>query len=72
MQKLVLNAELHTILPTLAEETLIVDENGKLVGMFRPVALMRPPISEEELQRRKSMPGKRVSTAELLQMLEQR
>jgi hypothetical protein len=71
MQQIVLNAELHTILPTLTEDVLIVDTNGKRVGAFITAEHMIPPITEEELRRRKSTPGKSLTTAELLQMLEQ-
>ena len=71
MQKVILNAELHTVLPTLTEDVLIMDENGKRVGMFVTADHMIPPISKEELERRKNAKGKNVTTSELLQMLEQ-
>ncbi len=72
MEKLPLDAELHAKLPSLNSRALIVDANGKIMGMFTPVALMRPPMSEEELQRRKNSTEKRLTTAELLASLEKR
>lgn len=71
MKKIDLGPELHTILPTLTEDALIVDANGNRIGAFITAEHMIPPITEEELRRRKSTPGKSVTTAELLQMLEQ-
>ncbi len=70
MQKLVLSPELYKVLPTLTDDVLIVDDSGKRVGVFITAEHMIPPITEEERQRRKSNPGKSVTTAELLQMLE--
>ena len=71
MLNLAINAELRSLLPTLKEAVMIVDENGKFVGSFTPISLMMPPpMSREEIQRIMNSTEKRLTTAELLASLE--
>jgi hypothetical protein len=71
MSKLVLNAELLTKLPAVTSETMIVSEQGKILGTFMPIDLakIQLDISEEELQRREKA-DRQYSTAEVLAYLE--
>ena len=70
MQKVPLDLELHSTLPTLTDAVLIVNEKGRIVGSFTPICLMEPPISDEELRRRANAKEKGITTAELLARLE--
>lgn len=72
MTKLVLNADLVEILPTLTDDVLIVDANGKLLGSFITAEHMRPRVSNEELRRLADAKEKGITTAELLASLEKR
>ena len=47
MQKIILNAELHMNLPSLTVDTLLVDENGKWVGLFVPADEMYRSATQE-------------------------
>ncbi len=72
MSKLVLNADLLEKLPALTAETMIVNEQGRILGTFLPVgpAKLEPKISQEELDRRSKSNEERYTTGEVLKHLE--
>jgi hypothetical protein len=72
MSKRVLNADLLAKLPAVTAETMIVNEQGRILGTFLPIepAKLEPKISQEELDRRSKSNEKRYTTAEVLKHLE--
>jgi hypothetical protein len=72
MPRLILNSDLLAKLPTVTSETMIVNEQGKILGTFLPIDPLdlEPKVSEEELDRRSKSNEKRYTTVEVLQYLE--
>jgi hypothetical protein len=64
MNQITLDQDWRKKLPDLNSQTTFLDEDGKAVGFFLPLATYRKilssipiPFSEEELERRKNEPG---------------
>ena len=75
MTKILLNDDLRTKLPDLSQPFEVCDETGKTIGRFIPTTnasngQVEPPISREEIDRRKQNKGKAYTTAEVLAHLE--
>ena len=71
MTKITLDPSLRHQLPDLAHPFAVCDEAGNFVGRFIPAAL-EPPLSRDEIERRKQNKGKTHTTAEVLAQLEKR
>jgi hypothetical protein len=69
MTKIILDTKLRDQLPDLSRPFAVCDETGIVVGRFIPAA-MEPPISREEIDRRKQNKGQTYTTAEVLAHLE--
>ena len=74
MAQITLNSELHTTLPTLKTETVIKDEKGKTLGVYKPVDYDKlfAEFSEEDLERSLKETTVWNTTEELLASLEKR
>jgi hypothetical protein len=82
MTRVTLDAELRRRLLDLSQPLELCDESGNVVGRFVPAYLMegqsveeelrrqQPPLSEEELERRRNSTGPTYTTAEVLAYLE--
>jgi hypothetical protein len=71
MTKIVLDPNLRHRLPDLTQPFEVCDEAGKTVGRFVPTGKgAEPPISRDEIDRRKQNKGKTYTTAEVLAHLE--
>lgn len=74
MNTVIVDASLRTKLGNLRETTMFTDENGRVLGHFRPAApdaRREPRINEEEIQRRLQQGGGR-TLAEIMADLEKR
>ena len=69
MTRITLDPNLRHNLPDLSQPFAVCDEAGNLVGRFIP-ASMEPPLSRDEIERRKQNKGKTYTTAEVLAHLE--
>jgi hypothetical protein len=69
MTKITLDPHRRIQLPDVTQPFAVCDESGKIVGSYVP-ASMGPPISREEIERRKQEKGKAYTTAEVLAHLE--
>lgn len=74
MSQIVLNSELLTKLPALKTETVIKDEKGKTLGIYKPIDYDKlfAEFSEEDLQRALKENTVWYTTQELLASLEKR
>lgn len=71
MTRIQLDSSLRSKLPDLSQPFEVCDEAGKAVGRFIPLGKgADPPISREEIERRKQNKDKAYSTAEVLAHLE--
>lgn len=75
MNRIVVDASLHELLPQLPVSVQLVDAAGNVLGVFTPdpavVAAWEAEVPEEELQRREAEPGGR-TLAEIMADLEKR
>ena len=69
MTMLTLNPSLRGTLPDLSRPFAVCDEKGHVVGQYLP-ASFGPPISRDEIERRKQNKNISYSTAEVLARLE--
>ena len=71
MTKVVLDSNLRHKLPDLSQPFAVCDEAGRIVGRYIPSGEgANPPISREEIERRKQTKRKAYATAEALAHLE--
>jgi hypothetical protein len=71
MTKIVLDSNLRHKLPDLSQPFAVCDEAGYIVGRYVPAGEgANPPISREEIERRKQSKDKAYTTAEVLAQLE--
>ena len=70
MTRITLDSNLRHTLPDLSQPFEVCDETGKTVGQFIPAGENGPPISRDEIERRKRNKGKGYTTAEVLAHLE--
>jgi hypothetical protein len=71
MTKIVLDSNLRHTLPDLSQPFAVYDEAGRIVGRYIPSGEgANPPISREEIERRKRSKDKAYTTAEVLAHLE--
>jgi hypothetical protein len=71
MNAITLDSNLRHQLPDLTQPFAIRDESGQIVGRYIPAsAKLEPPLSPEEIERRKQNKGKTYTTAEALAHLE--
>jgi hypothetical protein len=76
MNRIVIDANLPSVLLQAAEPAELCDESGRVIGRFLPqpdpaeYGPLEPQVSEEELERRDRSNGKRYTTAEVLRHLE--
>jgi hypothetical protein len=69
MTRITLDPNLRIQLPDVSQPFAVCDEAGKLVGSYIP-ASAGPPISRDEIERRKQNKGKGYTTSEVLAHLE--
>ena len=69
MTKITLDPILRHTLPDLSQPFALCDEAGNLLGRFIPASL-EPPLSRQEIDRRKQNKGRTYTTAEVLAHLE--
>jgi len=69
MTTITLDPNLRHTLPDLSRPFALCDESGKLVGRYIPTAL-EPPLTRDEIERRKQNKGKGHTTAEVLARME--
>jgi hypothetical protein len=65
MTKITIDANRRLQLPDLSQPFAVCDEAGNIVGRYVP-ASMGPPISREEIERRKQQKGNAYTTAEVM------
>ncbi len=71
MTRIILDSNLRHKLPDLSQPFAVCNEAGEVVGRYIPASAdSNPPISREEINRRKQTKGKAYTTAEVLAHVE--